>query len=272
MNIFKLMKAYWRGFVGGPDFTRDISHRFILEGKQLTIKVPDSNVVAAPSPVDVSFPHSSINWFAKQAKTYDQHCYVHMMTENWMYMPPIALFPSSEYGMLSCQLRIKQISHINVLDKAALSRYVTKAYYDYHNGPEGENTKIRTRVEKRLKNSPYTWSQDEIEAEIAMVIDLHGNQPLAPAIIKNFNQTDWIFYSEVRNNRHSHNDFYCLPLSENSFLEVEFAHRVDLSHKYKKWAKHAIESQERIIASVYLDDLPDESSIEHRSVSESADS
>ena len=267
--LIKLINAYWRGFVGGPDFTRDISHRFILEDKQLTINVPDSNVVAATSPVDVSFSHSSIDWFTEHAKKYHQHCYVHMMTENWMYMPPIALLPSSEYGMLSCQLRIKQVSHFNVLDKAALSRYVTKAYYDYHNGPEGENTKIRTRVEERLKKSPFTWSQDEVEAEIAMVIDLHGNQPLAPAIIKSFNQTDWVFYSEVRNNSHYHKDFYCLPLSEHSFLEVKFNHRVDRSDKYKKWKKDALAAQERIIASVYLDELPQALSIEHSAVLES---
>lgn len=267
MNLLKIIKAYWRGFVGGPDLHQSITRRFLLEGKQLSINIPDSNIVALPNADDKYYPHTSLTWFNEHAKIYDQHKYVHIYTKNWMYMPPIAIFPSSEYGMLSCQLRIKQVSHINVLDKAALSHYVTQAYDDYHNGPEGENTKIRTRIEERFKNSPYTWSQDEIEVEIAMVIDLHGNQPLAPAIIKNFNQTDWIFYSEVRNNRHSHNDFYCLPLSENSFLEVEFAHRIDLSHKYKKWVKHAIESQERIIASVYLDDLPYESSIEHSSVS-----
>ncbi|XPF93221.1 hypothetical protein ACM9HF_14485 [Colwellia sp. RE-S-Sl-9] len=263
MNIFKLMKAYWRGFVGGPDFDRDVNHRFILEDKQLSIKVPDSNVVASPSDMNMIFPHSSKSWFAEKAKKYRQHSYVHMMTENWMYMPPITIFPSSEYGMLSCQLRIKQVNHINVLDKAALSHYVTQSYIDYHNAPKGENTKIRTRVEERLKKSPYTWSQDEIEAEIAMVIDLHGNQPLAPAIIKSFNKTDWVFYSEVRNNSYYHNDFYCLPLGEHSFLEVEFAHRVDRSDKYKKWKKDALAAQERIIASVYLDDLPQEPSIEH---------
>jgi len=183
-------------------------------------------------------------------------------------MPPIALLPSSEYGMLSCQLRIKQLSHINVLDKAALSHYVTQSYIDYHNGPDGINTELRTRAEERFKKSPYTWSQDEIEAEIAMVIDLHGRQSLAPAIIKSFNQTDWVFYSEVRNNDSSHNDFYCLPLSEHSFLEVEFAHRVDLSHKYKKWKKDALVAQERIISSVYIDDLPQASSIEHSSFAE----
>ena len=105
--MIQLIKAYWRGFVGGPNFNNDINHRFILENKQLTIKVPDSNVVAAPSTVDVHFPHTSTIWFNENVKIYRQHAYVHMMTKNWMYMPPIALFPCSEYGMLSCQLRIK---------------------------------------------------------------------------------------------------------------------------------------------------------------------
>ena len=258
-----LIKGYWRGFVGGPDFTRDISHRFILEDKQLTINVPDSNVVAAPSDVNVSFPHSSINWFTEHAEIYDQHTFVHMMTENWMYMPPIALLPSSEYGMLSCQLRIKQVSHINVLDKAALSHYVTQAYIDYHYGPDGTNTELRRRKVERSSQRAEPWTPEELEEQVAISIDLQGRQPLAPAIIKSFNQTDWVFYSEVRNNRHSHQDYYCLPLSEHSFLEVKFNHRVDLSNKYKKWKKDALAAQERIIASVYLDELPQEPSIEH---------
>jgi hypothetical protein len=272
MNIFKLMKAYWRGFVGGPDFNRDVNLRFILEDKQLSIKVPDSNVVAAPSDMNMVFPHSSIDWFTEHAKKYRQHYYVHMMTENWMYMPPIALFPSSEYGMLSCQLRIKQVEHINVLDKAALSRYVTQAYDDYHNGPDGTNTELRRRVVEESSRMAMPYEPDELEEEIAEEIELHGNQPLAPAIIKSFNQTDWVFYSEVRNNDSSHQDYYCLPLSKHSFLEVKFNHRVDLSHKYKKWKKDALAAQERIISSVYLDDLQHKSIVEHSSVSESADS
>ena len=105
-------------------------------------------------------------------------------------------------------------------------------------------------------------AEEEIE-EVAEEIELHGRQSLAPAIVKNLNQTDWVFYSEVRNNRHSHQDYYCLPLSEHSFLEVKFNHRVDRSDKYKKWKKDALAAQERIIASVYLDELPQEPSIEH---------
>lgn len=48
--LFKHIRAYWRVFVGGPDFNLDIWYRFILEGKQLTIKVPNSYVVAEYRP------------------------------------------------------------------------------------------------------------------------------------------------------------------------------------------------------------------------------
>ena len=53
------------------------------------------------------------------------------------------------------------------------------------------------------------------------------------------------------------------------FLEVKFNHRVDRSDKYKKWKKDALAAQERIIASVYLDELPQALSIEHSAVLES---
>ena len=113
MNLFKLIKAYWRGFVAGPDLNHCITRRFKLEDKQLSINIPDSNVVASPSTTDKPYPHTSLSWFNQHAEIEMQHKYVHVYTKNWMYMPPIAIFPSSEYGILSCQLRIKQVNHIN---------------------------------------------------------------------------------------------------------------------------------------------------------------
>ena len=256
MNLFTLIKAYWRGFVGGPDFNRSLSHRFMLENKQLTINVPESNIMAEPSTIKVNFPHTSSRWFTQHAETEQQHCFVHMMIEVWMYMPPIAIAPSSEYGMLSCELRIKQTNDINVLDKSALSLYLTQACDDYHNGPVGTNTELRRRKIKRSSQRAYPWTPEELEEEFATSIELQGVAPLAPASSKRFNQLTWLFYQEPEKNSYSHQDYYCLPLSEHSFLEIRFNHRVDRSHKHKKWAKSALEAQEKIMASIYLDDLP----------------
>jgi hypothetical protein len=269
INLFNLVKAYWRGFAGGPDFTCSIQHRFILEDKQLTIGLPESNLMVAPSHIKSNFPHSSSRWFSQHAQINRQHAFVHMITKNWMYVPPIAIAPSSEYGMLSCQVRIKQINEINVLDKAALGQFIIQACDNYNNGPDGSNTQINKEVEEQFRRSSCTWTREEIEAEISIAIELNGEAPLAPAITKSFNQLTWVFYQEPENNSYSHQDYYCLPLSKNSFLEVKFNHRVDLSHKHKKWAKPALEAQERIMASIYLDDLPltQDQRVEHSSVS-----
>lgn len=264
INLLKLTKAYWRGFVGGPDFNRCITHRFLLDAQQLSIKLPDSNVAAAPSSMNAFFPYSSTDWFEQHVEeSFDQHLYVHILTELWMYVPPIALVPSSEYGMLICQLRIKQTNKINVLDKQALSQFVIQEYDDYHNGPSGKNTKIRQETTIESSKMAMPFEPDELEERINLIINNRGKPPIPHALIKTFNQTDWVFYQEVRSNSLSRHDFYCLPLSETSFLEVKFNHSVDRSNKHKKWAKHALASQERIMASIYLDDLPQEPAIEH---------
>ena len=267
-KLFNLSKAYCRGFAGGPDFTRTIQHRFILENKQLTIDLPESNLVLAPSHIKVNFPHSSKRWFTQHVEIEQQHYFVPMVTKNWMYIPPISIAPSSEYGMLSCQFRIKQINEINVLDEAVLGLFVTQSYDNYHNSPEGKNTEIRQEVEEQFKRSSCTWTREEIETEISEHIELQGRPTLAPTIIKTFNQLSWLFYREIQNNSLYHKDYYCLPLSQHSFLEVEFCHRVDRSHKHKKWSKSALESQEKIMASIYLDDLPSSQDlqVEHSSV------
>ena len=266
INVLKLIKICWRGFVGGPDFGHNINHRFTLEDKQLSIKVPYSNVVVGSNPDKVNFKHTSTRWFTKNAEMERQHTYVHMMAENWMYMPPIAFFPNSEYGMLSIELRIKQTHNIDVLDKSALSRYVTQAYDDYHNGPDGVNTELRCRKIERSSQRATPWTPEELEEQVAISIEIHGRQPLAPATVKTFNQLDWVFYQEKRDNDNSYRNYYCLPLSEHSFLEVEFIHQVDRPNKLKKWAKHALASQDKIISSVYIDDLPQKPAIEHNSV------
>ncbi|WP_426370530.1 hypothetical protein [Pseudocolwellia sp. HL-MZ7] len=254
--MIQLIKDFWRGFVGGPEFKLSITHKFNLKDEQLSVTLPDSNVAAASSTVDVHFPHSSKSWFEQNKKVYEQHEFVRLITENWMYVPTISITPSSEYGMLSCQLRIKQTDKINVLDKQALAVFVIKAYNDFHNGLNGKNTKIRQEITEQSSKKATPWTPEKLQEEIDGWIENRG-KPLIPAaqMIK-FNQNDWIFYQEVRSNRLSRYDYYCLPLSENSFLEVKFNYRVDRSDKFKKWEKHALASQELIMESISLAPIP----------------
>jgi hypothetical protein len=75
--VFNLAKAFYRGFVGGPSFDNCIHHRLILEGKLLTLDVPRSNVAAAPSTIDISFPYNSISWFNQNKKIFTSPIYTY---------------------------------------------------------------------------------------------------------------------------------------------------------------------------------------------------
>ncbi|MGP5159819.1 hypothetical protein [Pseudoalteromonas prydzensis] len=254
--MIKLAKAFYRGFVGGPSFDNCMHYRFILEDKLLTLDVPSSNVAAVPSTIDVSFPYNSTSWFNQHKQDHLHHVYVHMLSKNWMYLPPISYLPSSEYGMLSCQLRIKQTNKINVLDINQLKRFVIDEYDDFHWGPGGKNTKIKndTTLESSKRANP--WQGEALNEEILGRIEAYGKPPLPAAKEIVMNGLQWVFYQVKKSNRRSRHDFYCLPLSEHAFLEVKFNHRVDLSHKHKKWDKHALESQQRIMESIKLSELP----------------
>ncbi|TMN94108.1 hypothetical protein [Pseudoalteromonas sp. S558] len=254
--MIKLAKAFYRGFVGGPRFENCIHYRLILENKLLTLDMPSSNVTAVPSTIDVSFPFNSTAWFNQHKQGYLQHVYVHMLTKNWMYLPPISYLPSGEYGMISCQLRIKQVLEINVLDIAQLKHFVIESYDKFHWRTDGKNTEITEKIKLQKSKSSVAWTEAEIEEEIEEYIKLHGQPPLPAAKEIIINNRLWVFYKECRDNVLSRQDFYCLPLSEHAFLEVEFNHRIDRSDKHKKWAKHALESQQRIMESIKLTELP----------------
>ena len=179
-----------------------------------------------------------------------------MLTENWMYLPPASYLPSNEYGMLSCQLRIKQTQKINVQDFEQLKHFVIESYDNFHWGPYGDNTKIKndTTLESSKRANP--WVGEALKEEISGRIEVYGQPPLPAAKEIIINNHQWVLYQECRGNVLSRHDFYCLPLNERAFLEIKFNHRVDRSDKHEKWAKHALESQQRIMESIKLTELP----------------
>ncbi len=267
MSAFiQLCKAFGRGFVGGPDTRQNQEFSFIFEDKQLEIILPESNVFLpnatpeTPETVPKYYPHTSIEWFVKNAQIIKQHFFVEVLAKEWMYFPPISLLPSSEYGLFACQLRLKQVDRVNVQDPLALGRFLTQAFDDYQNGPKGLNTTYRKWVRDDLNRSGIEWSLQEkeaaIEEESNELIALKGCDPLAPAKTLSINGLTWVFYREQYNNDPAHTDFYCLPLSEQSFIEVRFNYRTDIPDKFKKWQPHAAAAQERIMQSIRLFDAP----------------
>ena len=131
-------------------------------------------------------------------------------------------------------------------------------YDHFHWGPNGKNTKIKTDTTLESTKRANPWDDEALKEEIEGRIEIYGKPPIPPAKIITIKSCQWVFYQIKRKNRLSRQDFYCLPLSENAFLEVEFNHRVDRSDKHKKWSKHALASQQRIMESIKLSDIPAE--------------
>ncbi|QUX90113.1 hypothetical protein CYL31_01295 [Marinomonas sp. A3A] len=262
--MWSRVKAIYHGFLAGPDFAYTHTYRFILENKQLSITLPNSNI-GIESKVDINYPHFSKSWFEERKKSLDQHEYVHMCIEMWGYLPLVNLTPDNELGVLTFQLRIKRTEKINALDTHALANHVIQEYDDFYNGPEGQNTKVRQEIKERFdrsRNAIIEGKEKEFEnyeaEQLGYALANRGYPPLDPAKQIEINNRTWVFYHEWRHNRRSFQDYYCLPLSENYFLEAKFNHRVDRSDKHKKWKNHALQAQERIMQSITLGDIPEE--------------
>jgi len=79
--MIKLIKNLRRGFIGGPNFSIPAERVVLLDDKQLSINIPESNVAAVEKPRDKYFPHDSTTWFQEHARSYRQHEFVIILTE-----------------------------------------------------------------------------------------------------------------------------------------------------------------------------------------------
>ncbi|WP_281557668.1 hypothetical protein [Thalassomonas sp. RHCl1] len=256
-----LLKGYWRGFVGGPDFNDQQTLQFILEDHQLSINLPQSNLITEEPPRPVNFPYKSEGWFDSHKEQQQHNSWVHINTALWMYLPVISFTPSSEYGMLGCSLWIKRLpagAKIDPFNLKALARFVIDEYDSFHNGDidenlaAGRNTQIKRDLEKESAARSTPYSEERFAEALKLDIECHGQPPIPPAKIVNFDNHQWVFYQEVRANSRSRKDYYCLGLDQQHYLVCRFTHRVDLGSKHKKWRDHAFAAQEKIIKSIAL--------------------
>ncbi|WDE07936.1 hypothetical protein SG34_014215 [Thalassomonas viridans] len=259
--MIQLLKGYWRGFIGGPDFNNQHTLHFILEDQQLSINLPQTNVVSVEPPRPVNFPYKSKDWFDSHKKQQQHNSWVHINTMLWMYLPVISFSPGSEYGMLSCSLWVKRIpatANITPYNREELARFVIDEYDNFHNGEideslgAGINTQIKKDFEKQSAAMASPFTGDDFIKYLNMDIASRGHPPIPPARIVSFNNIQWVFYQEVRTNSLSRKDYYCLPLDEQHYLVCRFNHRVSLSNKHKKWRDHALASQLQIMNSITL--------------------
>ncbi|QLE84141.1 hypothetical protein FLM48_02990 [Shewanella sp. Scap07] len=256
------LKALWQGFLGGADFNYQVTERFILEDKLLTITLPASNIASVEPPKEINYPYRNRHWFSEQQRTHTHETYVHIYTELWMYLPIIPILPSCEYGMLSCVFRVKQTpDRVNALDNQALGDWLNREYDEHYNHPiEGENSQGRNTYLRKDMSKHTTLSDEVMAAQLEGSINNWGYPPIPDSSPVNIKGVEWVFHQLVKPYEHSRTDMYCLGLDENHFLVVRFNHRVDRSDKYKKWRKAANKTQQRVMEQVSLTDYTPQAS------------
>ncbi|WP_426370531.1 hypothetical protein [Pseudocolwellia sp. HL-MZ7] len=249
--MIKLLKGFWRGFFGGPDYINNTHYQFTLENQKLEVVLPSEPVKYEH--VDLTYPYKSKQWVEENFKIENQHEYFQLMGDGWSFCPLRGLFYYNVYGSILCLIRLKRVNSINVLDKQALSQYVIQAYDDFYNGPEGSNTQLRQSTQEQLPDV----SPEHLEVETMARIQVWGHPSIPAATMKSINNIEWVFYQEIRDTSFARKDFYCLPLNEDTFLEFQFDYTVQKRpEKFKGWEKYALELQERIMKSIRLIDIP----------------
>lgn len=258
-----LVKNIWRGFAGGADHSRQQTLQFLLEDTQVQICLPYSNVETEKPPRVVNYPYKTPGWFERNMEQQRQHCYVHLQSRCWFYLFPLLRFDDGQQGRLFCSLRLKRVPPgVNALDRQQLADYVIQEYDEHYNADvmpdapceqaRGVNTQTRQklRAEAELAASRgSTYRLDNLEDMMELAINY---PPLEPARIITMDGQDWVFYQDrYFPGGDCHIDCYCLPLSEQYYLIIDF----DLyapSYGNKRWLKHAKATQKMVLDSLSI--------------------
>ena len=266
----QLLRNWWQGFAGGPDFSNLHKLTFALEEYRLELMLPYSNIVSQEQPKQINFPFRAPGWFEANAKQDWHHYGVHIHTEGWCYLAPVVRFDGGEYGVLWLQLKIKKVPDtVNALNRNELAQHVTDEYDAHYNseviGSEGNgqglgwNTQQRKKLEAEAEEAASrgaTGRKDRLEEHVRLQILNFGFPPLKPAQVISMHGFDWVFYQEQRGESATRTDQYCLPLDKRHYLALSFKHQVDVSSE-KSWQQHADKAQLNIVKSLRLRVGPD---------------
>ncbi len=260
----KKLKEYWQRFRGGPDFSRNEVLDVKLEGHQLSLMLPSSNISTVEPAREVNFPFYQSDWFERNAKQDRQHKRVHIYTELWMYLPVGFMSSQYELGMLSLSVWLKKISPNKSIDcnnLQELGEHLFEEYDTYFNSPIigdnylGFNTQVVQDKCKELKEYAPDLSNKRIQEHTESALEARGFPNLNPYEIKNIKGNNWVYYIEHHLRKDTNSRYYCYPINSEYYLVIRFRYRVDLAQKFKLWKKHAEAAEKRIMESVKIESV-----------------
>jgi len=217
---------------GGPLFDRLSTHCFDLGGTGLELTVPASDLVMKEPPRMLNFPFQNAGWFDAHCKRNNMHDELSVFCEVWSYFPTgtkrmaslLATGSNERMGGLCINVdlnRVEKGQELNLNDRESLGTYIKWEYGQHYDSVREECARRWKHGQPDQNDSDRLMYKSSLETYI---------KPLP-----NFNTA--IFGGE----QYTHfnlkkgwavtTDFYCMPLSEMYYLEIEMEFRFEVSDR-----------------------------------------
>ena len=260
MSFFTYL--FGKGYTGGADFSRFETFRFDLEGKQLSLSVPGSNVALSHAEMNINLPFRSPGWFEAHCEQQANHFYITVFGDLWAYIGPFWKTAADRmFGMLSVQVAIKRTLPDKILDPDDLETLADAIRWDYEwyfeVAEPGKYSQGKNRIARQKAEDQYN-ARHPAASEASKLRQKEGYLKNALRELPTWFETrcygdqNWLYYALKREPTYPAH-YYCQPLDERYYLYVRFGYRIDLSAHFHLWQADAEAAEQRIIETVRLD-------------------
>lgn len=227
---------------GGPLFESPSTHCFDLEGTGLELTVPASTWVMDEPPRMLNLPFLNAGWFDAHCKRRNIHEQISVFGEVWPYSPKgverifnlLAMGSNDRFGALCFFAHLNRTEKgrkLDLGDQQSLGTYIKWEYDDYFESPEqglyakGENYKVRQECERKYSKEERAYnpaSQQRYEVALERLEPMPQDLELV-----DFGGAQWTHFTLKK--RRNRSEYYCLPLAELYYLEIEIAFKLETS-------------------------------------------
>jgi hypothetical protein len=231
---------------GGPNFERLSTHCFDLGGTGLELTVPASDFVMKEPPRMLNFPFQNVGWFDAHCKRRNLHDELSVFCEIWNYFPAgvrrmvnlLAMGSNERMGGLCLIVdlnRVEKGRELDLSDQRAMAAYINWEYGNFYESPEqglncrGKNYQVREEYGRRYRHGQP--DQDKVDREQYEAALRNYLEPIPKDFeTVSFGDAQWTHY-KVNSGWAVTTDYYCTPLSELYYLEIELEFRFEVADR-----------------------------------------
>jgi len=258
--ILKLLRRYR----GGPDFNRTYAESYYLgEQFKLSFQLPVCNPPKPPRAKIVNYPLEQENWFEDNYRFIAHQKYIPLHEAYWYFWPLIQTPFRGEQGDLCLNLILGKIETSQPTPKTAaeLGQALLDQYNGYYNSPTvgdyalGSNTKIINEVEAHSAKRASPFTEEEKQELISLKMRNRGYPKITEYEVFNFNQIEWVRYTEVITGKMNKQYRYACLLKDGWYLLAKFTLSTNMSDNTKPWYKDAEAAIEPMMQQIKLQKL-----------------